>query len=101
MEQTYKPTNAELVELRNIKIAHAIFLTLVESALIDVTEYNKIIFRRNPDSRLKTSKSIIKKFNTPKNKNKEFLPFVKSLNDIAGMRMTITTKDEFDLAKNI
>lgn len=101
MEQLYSATRAELIELRNIKVAHAIFLKLVEKALIQVAENNKIIFRRIPDSRLKTSKSILKKFANRKNKSKEFIPFVKDLKDLAGLRMTITTKDEFDLAKKI
>ena len=101
MEKTYKPTDAELIQIRNIKIAHTIFLKLFEEALIQVTDNNKIIFRRNPDSRLKTTKSILKKFHGPKNKFKELIPFVKSLKDIGGLRMTITTKDEFEIAKNI
>jgi putative GTP pyrophosphokinase len=101
MEQIYKPTDSELKELRNIKIANAIFLKLVEDALKQVTEENKIIFRRIPDSRLKTSKSILKKYSRKENSTKEFIPFVKGMNDIAGLRMTITTKDEFELAKKI
>jgi len=101
MEQTYKPTSAELIEVRNIKIVHAIFLKLIEEELIQVTENNKIIFRRNPDSRLKTTKSILKKFHKRKNKSKDLISFVKELNDIGGLRMTITTKDEFELAKKI
>lgn len=101
MEQTYKPTNAELLELRYIKIAHAILIKLVEEALIQITEDNKIIFRRAPESRLKTSRSILKKYYNRKNKKKDFIPYVMGLKDIAGLRMTITTKDEFELSKKI
>lgn len=97
----YRPTEKELIEIRNTRIAHAIFLKAVQEDFDGIAEKNNTIFRRKPESRLKSTNSIIRNYDIREDKFAEFIPFVNNLKDIAGLRLTITTKDEFEIARHI
>ncbi|MGB4850222.1 MAG: hypothetical protein WBP41_20020 [Saprospiraceae bacterium] len=96
-----KMTTEELSSLQNIRFAHQNFLTEIKVRLSEIYEQNSEVFRRPPDIRIKKIKSIVGKIEDDPQINNGVIYCVNKLTDIAGARMTITTKDEIELATKL
>lgn len=101
MKFQHKPNQDEIESIKKSQQVHNILFELLFDILTEIQTNHKAIFRRIPDGRIKSFGSLIKKFADREDKSLSMTTFLKGLDDIAGLRLTITTKDEFDEAKSI
>ncbi len=86
-------------EVNGLLLKHAEFLIKVGKPLLKLSIARPEIFRRQPDYRIKELKSIVDKLNRD---GKELNAlFTGHLKDIAGIRLTIATKNQYKQAKNL
>lgn len=67
----------------------------IKPALKEISDNNREIFRREPDARVKSLASIHRKLNNPKISGLTLFTRLNKIEDLAGARLTIATKDQF------
>lgn len=99
--ENFQPSEGELEFIRDTQIAHNYLYELFLGVLNQIqTEYSNI-FRRKPEGRMKTFLSIKKGFQKRDDETKDLKTYTADLKDIAGLRLTITTSDEYPFATEI
>jgi len=84
-------------DVKSLLFTHAKFLGVIGKRLHKLSNARPEIFRKRPTSRVKELKSIVDKLNDDKKGLKDL--FRGHLEDIAGIRLTIATKNQFSEAK--
>jgi ppGpp synthetase/RelA/SpoT-type nucleotidyltranferase len=90
-----------LSRIQKILSSHGLFLSELRPVMSDLVANNEEIFRRDPESRIKQVRSIHRKVHMPGMKKAVFFKGVASLRDIAGIRLTIATKDQHARAEEL
>lgn len=87
--------------LQGILAARADFLSRLNERMVEVCLANAVLFRRPPAARIKSVRSILRKLNDRKVTREDMLRAVASMSDIAGMRLTIATQDQYEEAGEV
>jgi len=83
-----------LSRIRTLLDTHMSLLNDVNPLVSALVANNEEIFRRNPESRIKRIRSIHRKVDRKEMNKKDFFTGAADLHDIAGIRLTIATKDQ-------
>jgi ppGpp synthetase/RelA/SpoT-type nucleotidyltranferase len=92
---------ADSEALLGILAARAEFLSRLNQRMIEVCSANAVLFRRPPTVRIKSVRSIIRKLNDGGTARRNIRRAVASMSDIAGMRLTIATQDQYEQADRV
>jgi ppGpp synthetase/RelA/SpoT-type nucleotidyltranferase len=98
--EKFNLTEEELKFIRERQVAHNYLYGLFLGELTQIqSDYE--IFRRTPEGRIKTFSSIMNAFQKREDEMQDLKTFIVELKDIAGLRLTIATKDEYPHATEI
>jgi ppGpp synthetase/RelA/SpoT-type nucleotidyltranferase len=88
-----------LRRMRDLLNVHRNLLSDLNPLVSAMVANHEEIFRRNPESRIKRIRSIHKNVDRKGMKTDDFFKRASGLRDIAGIRLTIATKDQHPLAE--
>lgn len=83
-------------KIKKIIVEHKQFLEKIAVPLKTLGDANPEIFRRPASLRVKTIPSIVRKLNTDKVVPENIFAGIRNLDDIAGIRITIATQDQYE-----
>lgn len=99
IEELFQPPNLDL--LKQTLTVRAKFLGEVEACLVQLVIEFPETFRRPPTSRLKKIRSIYHKLALPGVSRDEFFKKLAKLNDVAGIRLTVASKDLYPVVEEL